>query len=388
MGKKIFAILDSCELYGKELSNLQVYKILKENKFEVIVAYNKFASNNIFNEISAYKNYAISYPRQIAKSVNFRSIKYITYFFNANYRLIQLLSKEKPDFLLIPTEIALSYLLPTILIHKKIKIVFRIGDAPILYRKKNSRIACMIYGQLWKRIVLPRLNCTVSISKFIQEKLIESGRKKNYYDKIIYNLSPDRNIVNKLNITSVSPSSLKLGYMGRIVYEKGIHLLIEAVISLLNEAINIELFIAGNEKQNTEYCKQINKIVTESKYKDKIHFIGIINDIDTFYKAIDISCAPSIYEEPLGNILVEAKKFSKPSIIFNVGGMPELISHKENGYICHSISMESLKEAILYYYNNKNRIIIEGKKAYSSIKELGIDEEEYKNKWISVFNQL
>lgn len=385
--KTILTILDSHDLYGKELSNIQVYKILKENQFRVIVAYNKYASDNLIYEIQSYEKISISFPRQIKKK--YRILYYFLYFFSSNYKISKIISKEKPEAILIPTEIALLYLLPSLLFFYKTKIIFRIGDAPLLYRKQHKKHLCKIYNLIWSFIILKRVNITVSISKFIQSKLKKSGRiiqSKN--DFIIYNFPPERSSFDKLNLCSNSAKTLKLGFIGRIVEDKGLHLLVQATIELLNEGYDIELFIAGNIDKTDKYFLYINDIIAQTSFINKFQFIGNINDIQSFYETIDISCAPSIYEEPLGNIIVEAKKYSKPSIIFNVGGMPELITHKHNGYICKNISIQNLKEAIAYYYKNRARIKEEGNNAHLSIKELGIDSEQFKKKWIQIFNDL
>lgn len=385
--KTILTILDSHDLYGKELSNIQVYKTLKEYQFRVIVAYNKYASDNLIEEIKPYEKITVSFPRQIKKK--HRILHYFLYFFSSNYQISKIISKKKPDAILIPTEIALLYLLPSLLFFYKTKLIFRIGDAPLLYRKQHKKYLCKIYNVIWRVLILKRIDITVSISKFIQNKLRDSGRKiQSKNDFIIYNLPPERSSYDKLNLYPNSTTTLKLGFIGRIVEDKGLHLLVQATLELLNEGYDIELFIAGNIDKADKYFLYISNIITQTNFINKFHFIGNINDIKSFYEAIDISCAPSIYEEPLGNILVEAKKYSRPSIIFNVGGMPELITHKHNGYICQTISIQNIKEAITYYYNNRQKIKEEGNNAHLSIKELGIDSEQFKKKWIKIFNSL
>lgn len=385
--KTILTILDSHDLYGKELSNIQVYKILKENQFRVIVAYNKYANINLITEIENYEKISISFPRQITQK--HRIIRYFLYFFSANYKISRIILKERPEVIFIPTEIALFYLLPSLLLFYKTKVIFRIGDAPLLYRKRHQKFICKVYNLIWKNIILKRINKTVSISKFIQSKLKDSGRKIQPNDDfIIYNFPPERAVINKLKLHANDTNALKLGFLGRIVEDKGLFLLVEAVIELLHEGLNIELFIAGNIDEKNTYLKKIYNTISSTNFTKCFHFIGNINDVKSFYEFIDLSCAPSIYEEPLGNILVEAKKYSKPSVIFNVGGMPELITHKLNGYICENISSDNLKEAIYYYYYDRHELKKEGNNAYLSIKELGIDSYHFQKKWTDVFNNL
>ena len=88
----------------------------------------------------------------------------------------------------------------------------------------------------------------------------------------------------------------------------------------------------------------------------------------------------------MANVVTEAKQYCKPSVIFNLGGMTEIIEHKKTGYICKEISPASLKEAYLYYYNHKEEIKRQGNNAYKSIKDLGLDLNNFEKHWLNVFN--
>lgn len=45
--KKIFAVLDSKDVYGKELSNIEVCKTLEEHGYDITILYNKDASERL-----------------------------------------------------------------------------------------------------------------------------------------------------------------------------------------------------------------------------------------------------------------------------------------------------------------------------------------------------
>ena len=50
--KKIFAVLDSKDVYGKELSNIEVCKTLEEHGYDITILYNKDASERLKQEIN------------------------------------------------------------------------------------------------------------------------------------------------------------------------------------------------------------------------------------------------------------------------------------------------------------------------------------------------
>ena len=224
---------------------------------------------------------------------------------------------------------------------------------------------------------------------FIKEKLLESGRRFNPKDVVIYNFPPNRfsNNTEQVEISKTG-NDVVFGYLGRIVEDKGVLLLVEASLQILEKGYNMELYIGGNTKTDPIYYGKIKSLLNKSPQSQHIHFLDEITNIETFYSNIDVSCTPSVYEEPLGNVLVEAKAFRKPSIIFNKGGMPEIIEHQCNGYICENVSVESLKRAMMYYIENPQRCIIEGDDAKESIGRMGIDRNSYVHKWLSVMDSI
>lgn len=385
--KKIFAVLDSKDVYGKELSNIEVCKTLEEHGYDITILYNKDASERLKQEINKFRCIPIFFPRNIYGT--WRGIKYVIAVIYSNLRISMLLAAQKPDVLLIPTEIVFIYLLPVLFFHKELRILFKMGDAPISYRKKDKGFAVRIYSWLWRKIVVQKISVVVSVSNFIKEKLLESGRRFNPKDVVIYNFPPNRfsNNTEQVEISKTG-NDVVFGYLGRIVEDKGVLLLVEASLQILEKGYNMELYIGGNTKTDPIYYGKIKSLLNKSPQSQHIHFLDEITNIETFYSNIDVSCTPSVYEEPLGNVLVEAKAFRKPSIIFNKGGMPEIIEHQYNGYICENVSVESLRRAMMYYIENPQRCIIEGDDAKESIRRMGIDRNSYVHKWLGVMDSI
>lgn len=384
--KNILAVLDSKVAYGKELSNIEVYKTLKKYGYDITVLYNVNASEKLKVELCDFKRIPICYPRNIVGK--WRKLKYVIATIKSNCKVGKILLELTPDVLLMSTEIAFLYLLPVFLLNKNIKVIFRMGDAPISYRKKERGLMVKLYRYIWEHVIVYRIDCVVSISNFIKEKLHKYGRKSNPLDVVIYNFPPMRHFLDVENIQIKKTNNVIFGYLGRIVEDKGVILLVEAALEILDEGCCIDLYLAGDTSASPAYFKKIKSRLNASSQAEHIHFLEEISNIEDFYKSIDVACTPSIYEEPLGNVLVEAKAFGKPSIIFNRGGMPEIIEHRRNGYICEEITVKSLKNALLYYINNPQRCILEGQDAKESIKRLGIDRKTYERKWIEVMDKI
>ncbi|MEQ8961246.1 MAG: glycosyltransferase, partial [Coleofasciculus sp. C2-GNP5-27] len=65
------------------------------------------------------------------------------------------------------------------------------------------------------------------------------------------------------------------------------------------------------------------------------HYLGQLNDdlsLAILYSAADVFVLPST-QENLANTVMEAIACGTPSVAFNIGGMPDLIEHQNNGYL-------------------------------------------------------
>ena len=289
------------------------------------------------------------------------------------------LRKEKPDYILVPTEIALTYLyIPLCLTNAKV--VFRCGDSPLVFRK--SGVATRIYGLLWKYVILVRVDTVVCNANFLQQQISMSGRKPNVHDTLIYNYPPA--IVNKSDnvIFKKHPNTLRLGFMGRIVEDKGVRELLCAVRHINSKEEKVSAYICGDMTIDKSYADALLSMADDS-----MEFVGPIYDLEKFYNNIDIVAIPSIYAEPMANVLTEAKYHKKAVIIFNKGGMPEIVEHLRTGFVCKSVSVESLVQGIMFYVEHPESVKRMGESAFLSIQELGLTKDVYEKKWLKVFSQ-
>lgn len=106
-------------------------------------------------------------------------------------------------------------------------------------------------------------------------------------------------------------------------------------------------------------------------FNTKIHYIGRLNDVEKIsmaYAAADVFVAPSL-QDNLPNTVIESLSCGTPVVAFNIGGMPDMIEHKENGYLASFKNSKSLSEGILHCLSNdmkdncRNKVL----NSYSSI---------------------
>ena len=87
------------------------------------------------------------------------------------------------------------------------------------------------------------------------------------------------------------------------------------------------------------------------------HYIGKLNDdvsLSLLYAAADIFVAPSI-QDNLPNTILEAIFCGTPCAAFKIGGIPDLIEHRHNGYLAKPFSPEDLAQGIHWILSDSLR---------------------------------
>ncbi|MBK6633189.1 MAG: glycosyltransferase [Chitinophagaceae bacterium] len=108
---------------------------------------------------------------------------------------------------------------------------------------------------------------------------------------------------------------------------------------------NISVLIFGSE---------YNKEIADS-IPFKTRFMGYLKDeysTALVYNAADVFIAPSL-AEAFGYVVMEALSCGTPVVGFNVGGIPDLISHKENGYLAKYKDANDVSEGIKFCLQHK-----------------------------------
>ncbi len=69
-------------------------------------------------------------------------------------------------------------------------------------------------------------------------------------------------------------------------------------------------------------------------------------DVQKMYKAADISVFPSTYE-PFGIVALEAMLSENPIVVSDIGGLNEIVQHRENGMKSYCGNPNSIADSIL-----------------------------------------
>lgn len=231
------------------------------------------------------------------------------------------------------------------------------GNCPLLKRSAPNDISHVVWKA--KEKTYKKLDFTIiAPSGWMSESFKRSGllRDRSYcvipntletevfkiYDKIDskkhLGLAEDKFIM----LSGFMPSRKDL--------HKGTPYLLEALERLIKlkkiDYDNVELIVFGNRDE---------KNVPE--FPVKTTFLGTINNDEKLaicYSAADVFITPSL-EDNLPNTVMESLACGTPVVAFTTGGIPDMVVHKQNGYLAEYKSAEDLAEGILWIYNNQNR---------------------------------
>jgi 1,4-alpha-glucan branching enzyme len=161
------------------------------------------------------------------------------------------------------------------------------------------------------------------------------------------------------------PSERIVLFVGRLVYEKGVHVLVNAIPKVL-EKVNAKAVIVGNG-----YMKeQISSIVKGLGIDQKVMFTGFVDDetLRRLQTCADVSAVPSLFE-PFGIVALEAMAAKSPVVVSDTGGLAEIVDHDVDGIKVYTNNPDSLAWGITRVLTddmNANRL---RNNAYKKIQE-------------------
>ena len=121
----------------------------------------------------------------------------------------------------------------------------------------------------------------------------------------------------------------------------------------------------------------------------KTHFLGTLHDdisLSLAYAAADAFIAPSI-QENLSNTVMESIACGTPCIAFNIGGMPDMIENRKNGYLAIPFDVEDLARGISWVIEDPERTFALGHRAREKAEQ-EFNLTLHAHRYITLFEDL
>ncbi|MDB8551633.1 glycosyltransferase family 4 protein [Turicibacter sanguinis] len=150
-----------------------------------------------------------------------------------------------------------------------------------------------------------------------------------------------------LSELKLSPDFKYIGYVGRIEFQKGWDVLLEAIHKIKYEFffMNYKIIIVGNGLQKNDFLN----LVKEYDLHDKIIVYDFISQdkLKYIYNSIEFLCFPTMRKgESLGLVGIEALSCGTPIIASNYAGPKDYVINNVNGFLFEKGSSESLANKI------------------------------------------
>jgi len=138
----------------------------------------------------------------------------------------------------------------------------------------------------------------------------------------------DEDEMRSLRARFAEPEEKLVLLVGRLVYEKGFQIALEAMPQVIEDVGNARFLVAGSGTHEQELRAQAATLGLDAHGT----FLGWIGDdvLHSLYRIANLTVVPSIYE-PFGLVALEAMACGCPCLVADTGGLREVVPHDEVG---------------------------------------------------------
>lgn len=156
-------------------------------------------------------------------------------------------------------------------------------------------------------------------------------------------------------------------YVGRIVPEKGVQILLNSAPAVMSQCPNSRFLIIGAGY----YLDELKRQAYNLGISHQVSFLGYVSDDDLlkFYKIADVVCIPSLYE-PFGIVALEGMAAKVPVVTSDVGGLRDFVEHMATGITTYAGDGGSLAWGLLEVLRNPDLAERLKKDAYEKVKHI------------------
>lgn len=207
------------------------------------------------------------------------------------------------------------------------------------------------------------LDCVVASSNEVKEYLRERGVTSRV--EVIANgvdiekFRPARNDDEKERLKKklgISNNKINLLNVGSVHPRKGTDLLLRAFTKVIEKNKDVNLYIAGpradiSDVSLQKFSSDIDNILSDSSLKQRVHFLGLIDNVDEYMRAADIFVFPSRVEG-MGNVVLEAMASGLPVVITPYIGFPDVFGKSEHNYMLAEFDEQKICDCILRFLSS------------------------------------
>jgi len=216
---------------------------------------------------------------------------------------------------------------------------------------------------------LKRILCVSNRTKEISAETLKNlERLKTIYHGL--NLEKQKNSNENINLRKelkLEKDVILIGHIGNHIPAKDLHTFIDTARNVVAQKAKQKFHFVQIGQFTAETPNLIKHLKTNNLEKD-ISFLGFMENASAVIPQLDVLLLTS-RSEGVPNVIFEAFYHKTPVITTNVGGIPEIVTHMENGLLTQPFDAKKLGEDILFLVNNQELILRFTENAHKKVVE-------------------
>jgi len=246
--------------------------------------------------------------------------------------------------------------------------ILRARGVRVVMKMSNAPAPTPFYRRLWRWGVSPVVSLFVCNSGFTRRELLACGIPERK-TTLLYETLPDRPEAP----VAEAPVPGRIVFVGQVIPEKGLHLLLDAVALLLARGLDVHLDVVGKVDgwMQPSYGTYRDDLLLRAAAPDLQRRVSLLGWRENVLQAIaagSIHCCPSlpIMRESFGLVVLEAKTAGRPSVVCPSGALIELVTHQVDGWICPEPTAEALADGLSWFLSDPARLAAASEAARAS----------------------
>ena len=257
----------------------------------------------------------------------------------------EILDREKPDVVNTHVLVGLSQLVWAEAARREMPIVHYLHEYGTICPRgsafRDGRLCdrpCTSCGLITRRRkrLSDLVDTVVGVSRFTLDRHLDWGYFPEARQEVLPNIFTGMSFRPRPRPLPPAGGPLRIGYFGRLIPDKGAHLLVEAVRSLPPGAWTLDIAGTGDES----YLALLRETAPEG-----VRFLGWTRADDVF-PTLDIAVVPSIWPDPQPRVTFEAFMHGVPVVGSDAGGIPEEIDEGVTGWLFRAGSAADLARVL------------------------------------------
>ncbi|WP_117196278.1 glycosyltransferase family 4 protein [Rhizobium terrae] len=143
----------------------------------------------------------------------------------------------------------------------------------------------------------------------------------------------------------IPTDAILLGVFARMIAEKGQHRLVQALSDIGPAGRSLHLLVCGGPLRGS-YVDELKELVKKKGLTERVHFVGPVQDVVSYYKICDVVVNSRLDPEPFGFSVIEGMMLAKPVLAHKAGGPGETVLDGKTGWHIHGPTVEEFSAAL------------------------------------------